>query len=142
MRKRKGFTLIELMVVVLIVAVLAAVLIPLMTARLESARWSEGKAGAGTIASAVRAMAAEYGSESGALPTNISDYVNAQDMMGKYFDIDCYSFTADPTLTPTGTYPVTYTIQVSAPSGTSPGAGLSWSETGWTLTHVGTWTKL
>ncbi|HUV67456.1 MAG TPA: prepilin-type N-terminal cleavage/methylation domain-containing protein, partial [Sedimentisphaerales bacterium] len=68
MKSRKGFTLIELMVVVLIVAVLAAVLIPMLTARLEAARWSEGKAGAGTIATSVRAMAAEFGNETGALP--------------------------------------------------------------------------
>jgi len=135
MRNRKGFTLIELMVVVLIVAVLAAVLIPMMTARLEAARWAEGKAGAGTIATAVRAMAAEYGSETGALPTNISDYVNAQDMRGKYFDIADYSFSSVPTLTPAGDFPATYTIHVTAPDTTS------WTVDHWYLNETGEWSK-
>ena len=41
MKSRKGFTLVELMVVVVIVALLAALLIPMLTARIEAARWSE-----------------------------------------------------------------------------------------------------
>ena len=59
MKSRKGFTLVELMVVVVIVALLAALLIPMLTARVEAARWSEGKAAAGTIATALRAYIIE-----------------------------------------------------------------------------------
>ena len=51
--KNKGFTLIELMVVILIVAILAAVLAPMLTGRVQQAKWSEAKAAAGTIASAL-----------------------------------------------------------------------------------------
>ena len=47
-RERKGFTLIELMVVILIVGILAAVAIPIMRGRIDSAKWSEGKAMMGT----------------------------------------------------------------------------------------------
>lgn len=61
MKARKGFTLVELMVVVLIVGILAAVAIPMMQGRIDAAKWSEGKAAAGTIVSAVRAYAAEKG---------------------------------------------------------------------------------
>lgn len=57
--KKNGFTLIELMVVVLIVAILAAVAVPMMRGRIDAAKWSEGKAGAGTIVSAIRAKIAE-----------------------------------------------------------------------------------
>jgi prepilin-type N-terminal cleavage/methylation domain-containing protein len=56
---KKGFTLVELMVVILIVAILAAVAIPIMRGRVDSAKWSEGKAMMGTIATGIRAYCAE-----------------------------------------------------------------------------------
>lgn len=59
MIKRKGFTLIELMVVILIVAILAAVAIPILRGRIDSAKWSEGRAIMGSVATALRAYAAE-----------------------------------------------------------------------------------
>jgi prepilin-type N-terminal cleavage/methylation domain-containing protein len=61
MTTRKGFTLIELMVVILIVGILAAAAIPLMRGRIDSAKWAEANATAGTIKSAVRVYFAEKG---------------------------------------------------------------------------------
>jgi prepilin-type N-terminal cleavage/methylation domain-containing protein len=62
---RKGFTLVELMVVILIVAILAAVAIPIMRGRIDAAKWSEGKAMMGTIATALRAYCAEWDGDPG-----------------------------------------------------------------------------
>jgi general secretion pathway protein G len=42
MSKAKGFTLVELMVVILIVSILAAVAIPILRGRIDAAKWSEG----------------------------------------------------------------------------------------------------
>ncbi len=139
MKSRKGFTLIELMVVVLIVAVLAAILIPMLTARLEAARWSEGKAGAGTLATAIRAMVAEQG-EDFESSTAVDYYLNPQDLRGKYFSIGDYVIT---TLTyPTGDpeYVIFYTIQVNQP--TNPTVVVDWNELGYTLDHTGDWVRL
>ena len=61
MESRKGFTLIELMVVILIVGILAAVAVPIMRGRIDSAKWSEGNASAGAIRTSIRAYIAEKG---------------------------------------------------------------------------------
>ena len=57
--EEKGFTLIELMVVILIVAILAAVAIPILRGRIQAAKWSEGAAIAGTIKTAAKVCYAE-----------------------------------------------------------------------------------
>ena len=86
--KKNGFTLIELMVVVLIVAILAAVAVPMMRGRIDAAKWSEGKAGAGTIVSAIRAKIAET-SSSDLAPVTVDLITDlgfaAGDLNGSYF---------------------------------------------------------
>lgn len=148
MRKNKGFTLIELMVVILIVAILAAVLAPMLTGRVRDAKWSEGKAGAGTIATAIRAYWAEHEGP-GAGEADISagfdgsagadqfDIVGLTDvdLEGKYFEAACYSVGAiggDASSGPT------YTITINADDSTKGGAPTG----SWTLDNTGTWTKL
>ena len=58
------------MVVILIVGILAAVAIPIMRGRIDSAKWSEGKAMMGTIATSIRAYAAEKGTAADVLALN------------------------------------------------------------------------
>ncbi len=94
MKSRKGFTLIELMVVIFIVGILAAVAIPIMRGRIDAAKWSEGKAGAGSIRTAARAFCAEKGSgwtgTWALVDVNELGFADG-DLDGKYFSDESYS---------------------------------------------------
>ncbi|MHC4645459.1 MAG: type IV pilin protein [Planctomycetota bacterium] len=131
MKSRKGFTLIELMVVILIVGILAAVAIPILRGRIDAAKWSEGKAMMGSVATAIRAYHAEKG-PLGAAPTILGVGATglgfaAGDLTGTYF-VD-----ADFVFTVTAMDPLTFTITCT-PSTTvlNPVA--------YTLDQAGTWT--
>jgi len=118
--KTKAFTLIELMVVILIVGILAAASVPLMRGRIESAKWSEANATAGTIRSAARVLFVEKGAA--AVPTGALDATkmaalgfSAGDLNGTYFIFSDYSIGAPDA---NGNVSVTVTgSQPNAPSG-------------------------
>jgi type IV pilus assembly protein PilA len=86
--KKKGFTLIELMVVILIVGILAAASVPLMRGRIDKAKWAEANAMAGTIQTAARVYFAENGEVS-------DDWVELGfeegDLEGTYFGEDSFT---------------------------------------------------
>jgi type IV pilus assembly protein PilA len=119
MKAKKGFTLIELMVVVLIIGILAAAAIPLMRGRIDSAKWAEGKAAAGTIASAIRACAAEKGVGAIGLTNLVVDFGFANnDLDGTYFSQACYVVSG---VNVNAGGQVAFTITVTAASSTRAG---------------------
>ena len=102
MRGNKGFTLVELMVVAVIVAILAAVAIPLMSANKKRAMATEAQAGLGTIRTALRGMYAQTGAynknlndatiANGSSVTNLPG-ISGGDLDGKYFTQNNYTLT-------------------------------------------------
>ncbi len=137
MLKKKGFTLIELMVVILIVSILAAVAIPIMRGRIDAAKWSEGRAMMGTIGTALRAYYAEKG-DAGSEPPTLTELGFATgDLTGTYFsDSDfswanaAYNGLLDP--------PLTFTILGANTSGGNSGSPPS-TPTSMSLDHLGAW---
>ncbi len=101
--KKSGFTLVELMVVAIIVAILAAVAIPLMSGNKDRAIATEAQAGCGTIATQVRLASLE----GLAFPATVNDLpgINVGDLEGNYYAHTDYSIS--------GAYS-NYTVSVSA----------------------------
>ena len=116
MRSSKGFTMVELMVVVLIVGILAAVAVPLMSGRIDSSKWSEAKAAMGTIASALRSYAAEKGSFSSA-PTLADIGLSNNDLDGTYFTHQAYAITSASAASGQVSFVITCTAASSTRSG-------------------------
>jgi prepilin-type N-terminal cleavage/methylation domain-containing protein len=93
-----GFTLVELMVVIFIIGVLAAVAVPYINNRIDKCKWSEGQAVAGTIRTAARSFCAKMGESYNYAPTDlaalgfiITPGAGAGDLDGKFFSDECYS---------------------------------------------------
>jgi prepilin-type N-terminal cleavage/methylation domain-containing protein len=101
--KNKGFTLVELMVVILVIGILAAIAAPLMNARVDKSKWSEACTSAGIIRTAVRNYASETsiaiaqalsGEDLGNLTIQqILDFA-PEDLEGTYFSPGDYTITS------------------------------------------------
>ena len=122
-RNQGGFTLVELMIVVIIVGILAAVAIPMYQGATERAKASEAVAALGTIRGAMRVYFAEHGTyvitgvAIGDQVTNpgVLD-VTDTDLLGRYFSTECYTFDAIPGA-------ATFDIECDGASSTATKAG-------------------
>jgi type IV pilus assembly protein PilA len=117
-KSRPGFTLIELMIVIFIVGILSAVAIPLMRGRVDASKWTEGKAMAGTIRSAIRALHADLGLSYDYSNINTLSQLGFKDsdLDGKYFKHGDFVFSI------TNGNPLEYSITVTTNLATSPEA--------------------
>jgi prepilin-type N-terminal cleavage/methylation domain-containing protein len=86
MKHRKGFTLTELMMVIFIVAILAAVALPLVRGRIDTAKWSEARAAAGTLKTTVRTLVTT-------VDPNYADYTIIEGSSGDGFPAQLLGFT-------------------------------------------------
>jgi type IV pilus assembly protein PilA len=92
--KKSGFTLVELMVVAIIVAILAAVAIPLMTGNKERAIATEGQAGLSTISTQLRMVLAEDGDFANVTDVASLPGIRTGDLEGTYFADGDYGVSA------------------------------------------------
>ncbi len=103
-RREQGFTLIELMIVVIIVGVLAAVAIPMYQVVPERSMGTEASAALGLVKDAMRTYYAEHRTYANA---NFGDgglvtaggvlILKPNDLEGRHFSEECYTFDGAPT---------------------------------------------
>ncbi|HNS48762.1 MAG TPA: prepilin-type N-terminal cleavage/methylation domain-containing protein [bacterium] len=89
-RNQKGFTMIELMIVVIIVAILAAAAVPLYRANIRRAIKAEAEATLGSIRTAERIYKAQHDTYTDATSAEVESMLGVQVLDPQYFDADCY----------------------------------------------------
>ncbi|MEA3499638.1 MAG: type II secretion system protein [Candidatus Marinimicrobia bacterium] len=95
LRNQNGFTLVELMIVIVIVGILAAVAVPIYQSNINKAKTSECDAALGTIRTSLRVYYAEYNGYP-VTSANVIDISNlgitGTALQGKYFDSTAYKY--------------------------------------------------
>ena len=95
MKKRKAYTLVELLVVIIILIILLAVVVPILRGRIDAAKWAEGKTIMGRISEALRVYIAEKGRSYinfDSISMGTLGFAEA-DLTGTYFKPDDFQWT-------------------------------------------------
>ncbi|MCM1167125.1 MAG: type II secretion system GspH family protein [Lachnospiraceae bacterium] len=116
LRAKKGFTLVELIVVIAIIGVLAAILIPTFSGVIENAKKRSVETTCQSLQSLAKAYASQYLSDTGNLLAGDKTAPGTPVDMGeadgtKYSSFDAYALAQIPELggsTPVGSYTVTF----------------------------------
>ncbi len=119
-KNKKGFTLLELLVVVTIVSILASVSISSLSGYTQKARMSEGEAGLGTVRTAMRRRFVEnngaYPALAGVTPDAANVGINTTDLDGRFFVNANYLITSPKP----GGGNTTFCARVTGATGTAP----------------------
>lgn len=129
-RRQKGFTMVELMVVIVIVAILASVAIPLLFGRIERAKLTEGMSACSAIATSLSSYVAE--NPKVAVDFTTIDLTSdlgfaSADLEGKYFTLGDYAITSGSYDPETGM--ITYTIKGTPSKSNGPPVSLILTKT-------------
>jgi prepilin-type N-terminal cleavage/methylation domain-containing protein len=129
MEREKGLTLIELMIVIIVIGILAAVSIPIMQGRIDSARWSEGRAIMGIISRSLRTHIAEHGNNFTSVPTLAQLGFEPGDLDGTYFT-GGESGTNDFSWVINSNNPINFLITATAPPGVNSPSQITLNQAG------------
>jgi len=119
-RGQRGFTLVEMLIVMVVIGILATVAIPMYQLVPERSRATEADAGLGAIRSAMRVYYGEHGTyangsfvDGGAVTVGGILSVSDTDLAGRYFSTECYTFDGAPGAN-------TFTIECDGANSTAP----------------------
>jgi type IV pilus assembly protein PilA len=119
-KDERGFTLVELLIVMVVIGILATVAMPLYQLVPERSRATEADAGLGAIRSALRVYYGEHGTyvnpsfvDGAQVTAGGVLAVSDTDLAGRYFSTECYTFDGAPTAN-------SFTIECDGANSTAP----------------------
>jgi len=96
MKRNSGFSLVELMIVIVIIGVLAAVAVPIYSNNVMKAKMSEADAALGSIRTQLRVYYGENGQYINTTSTAVTSLtgidIDAGELTGKYFEDANYTY--------------------------------------------------